>query len=379
MGQLNRVKIVCESCGREFEVFPYEVRNGRRYCSRKCANLRKRKRVERICENCGKEFVVLESDVKSGRGKFCSKECCWEYMKRRIRRVCEYCGKEFEVPRCVVESGGKFCSKDCLEKYYEGKRVKKICQWCGKEFEVWKSRTKGNVRFCSRECYRQYSRSEEGKRQLSENSKLNWQDPEFRKRQMELRNSPEYRKKQSERHSRVMKMKWSDPEYRQKILLQRKSKQYRMKLSMKAKEVGRNPELRKKRSLNAKRLWQNSGHRERCIKKVIEAQGIRPNGLEKAVCDLLQSYFVNEWSYVGDGRVVIDGYVPDFIHKEERWIIEVNGDYWHSLPKVREKDKRKREAYERCGYRMLEVWENEVRTSPMVVVSKVLDFFYGAI
>ena len=41
-------------------------------------------------------------------------------------------------------------------------------------------------------------------------------------------------------------------------------------------------------------------------------------------------------------------------------IIEVQGEYWHSLNKVKEKDKRKFTELKNNGYTIIEIWENEV-------------------
>jgi hypothetical protein len=136
-------------------------------------------------------------------------------------------------------------------------------------------------------------------------------------------------------------------------------------------------EYREKISGRIKDLWQDPEYREKTIRSTIAALKLKPNGLERTFCDLLQSYFPGEWRYVGDGKVFIAGFVPDFIHKEENWIIELNGDYWHSSSEARERDRRKKEAYEKTGYKVLEIWESEFSSDPMAVVDKITRCFYG--
>jgi len=301
--------------------------------------------VKRICQVCGKEFMVHKSLVKKGGGKFCSNECYWKSIRKRVKKVCEVCGKRFEVS--ISEKDRRFCSKECYLRYAV-KRVKKICEVCGKEFEV--PLSDGDRRFCSKECCDEYRRSREYRSRVSKKQsevmKVLWEDPEFKKKMSEAR-----------------KMLWRDPEFKKKMSEVRKM-------------MWRDPELRKKQSEKIKVLWKDPEYRERIVKGIVAKTELKPNGLEKAFCDLLQSYFPGEWRYVGDGKVFIVGFVPDFIHKEENWIIELNGDYWHSFPEAMEKDRRKREVYDRCGYRVLEVWESEFKSDPMAVVDKIVETFY---
>jgi len=305
-------------------------------------------RVKKICKGCGKEFEVCLSEKDR---KFCSLECFLKYRwgrGRKVKRICEYCGKEFEVHEWQVrQGGGKFCSRECQAKYMR-KRVKKVCEVCGKEFEVEKRiAEKGGGRFCSRECYVRYVKSEEYKKKKSELVKELWQDPECKK-------------KLSEKVEEL----WQDPEFRGKVNRQRE-------------KVQKSFEFRKKQSEISKMLWQDPEYREKCIRSRVAKAELKPNRLEKAFCDLLLNYFLGEWRYVGDGKVFIAGFVPDFIHREEDWIIELNGNYWHSFPEAKEKDKRKKEIYKRCGYKVLEIWESEFKSDPMRVVRKIVEYFYG--
>jgi hypothetical protein len=178
-----------------------------------------------------------------------------------------------------------------------------------------------------------------------------------------------------EKISEMLKRLWQDPEYREKTVRQMKKAKQKHKSKMLL--VLSSEEFRAKVSEIVKKLWQNPEYRERNVRSRVAKSELKPNGLEKAVCELLQSYFPEEWRYVGDGKVFIAGFVPDFIHKEENWIIEVNGDYWHSFPEAREKDERKKRVYEKCGYKVLEIWESEFRANSMAVVDKVTRCFYG--
>jgi very-short-patch-repair endonuclease len=51
-------------------------------------------------------------------------------------------------------------------------------------------------------------------------------------------------------------------------------------------------------------------------------------------------------------------FVPDFIVGEV--VIEVDGDYWHNLPGMFERDAMKDAYYQDRGYRVIRIWEHEV-------------------
>jgi very-short-patch-repair endonuclease/endogenous inhibitor of DNA gyrase (YacG/DUF329 family) len=313
------VKKICQNCGKEFWV-PMSRENAM-FCSRRCydeyrVNQGTRK-VKVRCQNCGKEFKAIRWVVDKAGRKFCSRECYWESMRdEKVLVTCLNCGKEFEVDKERANSR-KFCSVECRKEYNKKKTIKirVQCINCGKEFEVSPYKVKqGRGKFCSRECYYVYVKTnEEHRRKVSE---------ELRKR-------------------------WQDPVYKEKV-----SKKIRL-------------------------VAQDPGYREKKVRRTMEALQIKPNRLEKAFCDLLQSYFLNEWQYVGDGKIFIAGFVPDFIHREKKWVIEVNGDYWHSFSEAVERDRKKRRAYERCGYKVLEVWESEVKQDPLAVVNNVMEHFYS--
>jgi len=326
----SRVKLGCFYCGKEFEVRLSEA-NFRKFCSKRCEGLYRRVRVKLICFGCGKEFEVRKSELnyKHNR-KFCSWECYLKYInseegrkrvyeivqivaqknKKSVKMKCSYCGKEFEVIASLAGSR-KFCSRKCAG-LARRRKVKLICRGCGREFEAdeWLVR-KGYGKFCSRECWRRYLNSEKGKAMRSKITSALWQDQEFR-----------------QKATRV----WQDPEFRAEF-----------------------------------------------IKKVVEVREVRPTRLEKVVDDLLQNSFPGEWIYVGDGKMIVEGFIPDFVHREKRWIIEVHGDYWHSLPENRKRDKIKTKVYIENGYKVLEIWETEVYSDPKAVVEKVLSYFYGKV
>ena len=52
-------------------------------------------------------------------------------------------------------------------------------------------------------------------------------------------------------------------------------------------------------------------------------------------------------------------------------IIQCDGDYWHSIPKVRARDKRQDESYKTKGYRVIRFTETNIRKSPAACMEAV--------
>jgi len=166
------VTLICAYCGRKFQAYPFDVRRGRKYCSKSCGErakwlnreYRKRmseahkgnnhredtkkkislslkkqwkeerrgkhKRFRYVCENCGKSFYVISSRARRGKVRFCSKRCKYEHQKQpkpHLRKgeykICPVCGKKFYVPPC--ESDRVYCSPECYSKV-RGEYTKKF-------------------------------------------------------------------------------------------------------------------------------------------------------------------------------------------------------------------------------------------------------------
>mgnify|MGYP001559253663 FL=1 len=66
------------------------------------------------------------------------------------------------------------------------------------------------------------------------------------------------------------------------------------------------------------------------------------------------------FDYVGDGKVWINKFNPDFLNRKERLIIEVFGDYWHNREDVKIRDIERINNYFKYGYKLLIIWEHEL-------------------
>jgi very-short-patch-repair endonuclease len=107
-------------------------------------------------------------------------------------------------------------------------------------------------------------------------------------------------------------------------------------------------------------------HKERTKEKIRSAilkarkegkYNIKFNIPEKKLDKLLGS----DYKFVGNGEVIIGGFNPDFINCNGQKVIEMFGDYWHNLPKVKKRDKIRLKTYKKYGYSTLIVWEHELK------------------
>lgn len=120
-------------------------------------------------------------------------------------------------------------------------------------------------------------------------------------------------------------------------------------------------------------------YRERVVKQLHSIR--KPTSLEQQVIDMVDKYDL-PYQYVGDGKIVVEGRIPDFINcNGEKQVIEVFGDYWHSPlwnPNL-SSDKTEYatlEHYAKYGFDCLIIWEDEL-AHPRKVVKKIKAFARG--
>ncbi|GAG38348.1 unnamed protein product, partial [marine sediment metagenome] len=113
-------------------------------------------------------------------------------------------------------------------------------------------------------------------------------------------------------------------------------------------------------------------------KKRLKALNLKPNKPEKVLMNLLKKLNL-PYKYVGDGRIIIDGFIPDFInYNGQKRIIELYGDYWHNLLDYKERDNRRKISYKKYGYDLLVVWQTELNNM-QELEKKLIKFDRGKI
>lgn len=143
-----------------------------------------------------------------------------------------------------------------------------------------------------------------------------------------------------------------------------KSEETKQKLS-KAMQGGKgflgphSEETKKRMSDVHKELWKDPEF----VKYISEAQHRKPNESELQLQSILDRHFPDEWKYVGDGTVWVEGRNPDFININGRkQVIEMFGIYWHDPDYFPNRPSKEELVahYKRYGFDCLVFWEYDV-------------------
>jgi len=159
----------------------------------------------------------------------------------------------------------------------------------------------------------------------------------------------------------------------------------KIKEAMKTKDMSYlTPEFRKKFSESRKgsgnpMYGRKQSKRERILKSITHKKKFKdleyckefgqrfhtyPNKPEIIVINICKELKL-PFKYVGNGKEWINGKNPDFIHEDEKKVIEVFGDYWHSREHTGIDEcihmKERKELFERRGYECMIIWEKELQ------------------
>ena len=123
-------------------------------------------------------------------------------------------------------------------------------------------------------------------------------------------------------------------------------------------------EIRTKMKNRQNRLWKDRKYKDDQVKAIIKGSYPEgPNVLEKKFFEILQSLYPNEWKFVGDGQMIINGKCPDFVNVNgQKKIIELFGDYWHDGDDPKDRAK----IFKPFGYQTLVIWEHELKNMDSV-------------
>ena len=109
---------------------------------------------------------------------------------------------------------------------------------------------------------------------------------------------------------------------------------------------------------------------------------VQKNTIEQKVATILESLNIPY-----EQQVTIDKYTVDFL-VDKKYIVECYGDFWHCNPhqytssyfnkgkkktaeEIWERDMKRKEQFEKMGYKFLCLWENEIKNNPKIVRSKI--------
>jgi DNA mismatch endonuclease (patch repair protein) len=246
--------------------------------------------------------------------------------------------------------------------------IKQICAVCGKTFLTYSSLLKsGRGKTCSQQCGNELRRKA---------TRRDWQNSEVRNRRIiglkQTMIKHEYRQKMRE----IMLMKGKDPEYRKAV-------------SKGVLEAYKNPVYRQKRREKVKIGLDQSNYDFRVHAKELWSKGILTVGLFRSEQNIKQArehaiYSLEHGLYPKTDTSIeqlleaqirlkqlplrhnkrILNMVPDFSNEQYRIAVYADGDYWHTLPKNVERDRKQEEILEQNGYKIMRFWEHEIKSNP---------------
>lgn len=131
----------------------------------------------------------------------------------------------------------------------------------------------------------------------------------------------------------------------------------------------------KSQSVRLRKLWKTEEYANHVVSAMSKALGglkgmtSAENKMQVILDELCLAYW-----FTGQGDHVIGKkFCPDFTHLHFKWVIEVYGDYFHNLPKVRQRDRRRKRAMKQAGYKLLVIHEKELK-DPDGVKAKIKKF-----
>jgi len=191
-----------------------------------------------------------------------------------------------------------------------------------------------------------------------------------------------FRKVHLEIGRKTLTKMWADPKWRKRFEEEIHPKMIKgWKNSLKWRTVMTSKEYAKKQGKKTAENWQDSKFREKTIKAAVASRHQFPNKFELEIESIIQDNDL-PFEYTGSGEMIIAGLNPDFVCVEKGLILACYGCYWHGCPEHHPEKKKQYEhalkrveRFEFHGYKVLVVWEHELKHKTKLV--KKLRVFAG--
>jgi very-short-patch-repair endonuclease/endogenous inhibitor of DNA gyrase (YacG/DUF329 family) len=312
-----------------------------KYCGRACYDL-SRTLLERNCLQCGKRFAPTGSTIEC-----CSKACAGILRRTRFLIQCAICGKE--VSRKPSNANPRYCSRKC-QGVAKQRPIFKACLHCNSSMRLSASqdsrlycsvvckyaelhdaagtnrfgRKNGRGSFACAEC----GDSRETHRYLAERR-------QFCSRECVIK----YRLRTAPAPQVVMSCLWCGESYK-------RAESY---------------------------LRHNQGRSKFCSRACCGAYVVR---YRQNRISLEETRFLDALEQAGlrfVRQVRVSRFIVDARCLERNVVIEFDGEYWHSLKHIQEKDERKAVAVAWAGYKLVRVAERDWLDDPDGTIRQVLE------
>jgi very-short-patch-repair endonuclease len=276
----------------------------------------------------------------------------------------------------INKYGAYLCLSCSMKKYhaanpYDENRRKKMSVttkqlWTSKEYKNPLSKSLLNPEV--REKSLKSLRSREYRQKASEISKLAWQSPERKSSSSLTAKLLWERDGFTENQILKQKIKWENKEYRQQQEISRKDPNYRHKISENTRAALADPGMRKKLSEFSKKRWDNPQYREKLGVALSKWREGKVSSLELAVHSILQSEGIEFKT-----QYPIDHYTFDIFVPQHNLLIEIQGEYWHGLDKMKHSDAAKFQKINEYfpNYKILYLYERDFMNRS-IIRSKIL-------
>lgn len=281
------------------------------------------------CATCGVSFDVTPSITKRGGGKYCSPRCKQQAERNREKIICEHCGASFDSQK---SNKRRFCCHECywnhISKNNDRTKVEINCLQCKKQFVKFPSDPKI---FCSLKC--------SGKQRITSSTDYKCDNcgKTYSKRDVSG--------------------------YKNKFCTHKCAYEYRHKSATAVTtcaKCGKTFEVNKTVKASGKKGIY-------CSLKCYRSGSARTY-IENAIHEFLVSIGV-----VFKSQHTIFRYTCDFYVESSLLIIETDGDYWHSLPGVKNKDLRRDKYMASIGLKTLRLSETEIKSDIDKCKNKILN------
>lgn len=226
----------------------------------------------------------------------------------------------------------------------------------------------------------------EHKSKISNIIKNIWKDPNH------IYNNKDHQKKRnkilSEAHlkpesiklkSKILKKKWSDPNSKFNSIDSRNKSSISMINCWESKterekvdwinnlKEGWTEEKRNLQSIMLSKKWKTKNFRF----KMKEGRRNSPNLQEQELQIILDDLFPNEYKFVGDFELFINGKNPDFISLKNKKVIEFFGAYWHGEHMTGKKEtiheEERTNHFVESGFDCIVIWDYELKEQEILI------------